>query len=714
MLSSTAKKLNSFKGYLASKDPRPLSPPTSPSVSFQPGGGDPSSPGADPGYATRQSWTQWAGEKLWRNGQAQSNNANVVEKLSLFPGWAARRIHTPSPGEVDIHFDVEIYVAGFASKLNNPESMSRSQKTFLRLAKGFASLPKLRDEAKPDQIPPPSSEMTDVKEMQSLEEHFRKLNNNLDTPPSSYSSTSSTLLGRSSSNSSRSSSSSDSQPIERTALAANAVRELHANLEQRLMPFWSSALSGRTIRVSLYISEEAASIAQALGKEAHDFNDPRLQPVASRKVTTAQDGSFQVKFGVPWDILCQHPDGVCVAFGDMTIEHDFFVLAELLPPPSPSSSSAVPQLTQVHDTLVSGAQIKIPLSHTPIRVLSDIDDTVKIANILAGARVIFYTVFVRNLVEMVIPGMGDWYTEMWRRGVRFHYVSNGPFEVLPMLNEFFPLAKLPPGSIKLRSYAGRSLFSGLLSAPAVRKRQGVIDVLSSFPESQFILVGDSGEQDIELYTAVATERPQQILAIFIRDARSTSNGGKPQPVEDPIGATAHTRWRGYTQRSDSSGSLRSFRQISRGASSEVTSAQPMMTPSPTPAYQNRQRSRSYSKRQNSTDYFSQSDRSSPASINTNDDDTVPWLSNTQNQEEPMTGEIDASAGLGPKPAKVPSAEWKRLELQMRVDRARMNMPQSVKFRLFVDPEECVEAFEVLDWLAKQDIKPDPNATARVN
>ena len=65
-------------------------------------------------------------------------------------------------------------------------------------------------------------------------------------------------------------------------------------------------------------------------------------------------------------------------------------------------------------------------------------------------------------------------------------------------------------------------------------------------------------------------------------------------------------------------------------------------------------------------------------------------------------------GLGPKPAKMSEAEWKRLELQMRIDRARVNMPQSVKFRLFMDPEECVEAFEALDWLNKKENKPDPN------
>ena len=80
----------------------------------------------------------------------------------------------------------------------------------------------------------------------------------------------------------------------------------------------------------------------------------------------------------------------------------------------------------------------------------------------------------------------------------------------------------------------------------------------------------------------------------------------------------------------------------------------------------------------------------------------------------MTGEIDTSVELGPKPAKMSDAEWKRLELQMRVDRARVNMPQSVRFRLFMNPEECVEAFEVLDWSKKEGNKLDPNATTRAD
>ena len=41
---------------------------------------------------------------------------------------------------------------------------------------------------------------------------------------------------------------------------------------------------------------------------------------------------------------------------------------------------------------------------------------------LCGARAAFYNVFVKDLAENVIPGMGNWYMDMWKRGVRFHYV----------------------------------------------------------------------------------------------------------------------------------------------------------------------------------------------------------------------------------------------------------------------------------------------------
>jgi phosphatidate phosphatase APP1 len=73
-------------------------------------------------------------------------------------------------------------------------------------------------------------------------------------------------------------------------------------------------------------------------------------------------------------------------------------------------------------TPIAKASERVPLTYSPIRVISDIDDTVKLSGVHCGARAVFHNVFVKDLEENLIPGMGEWYSEMWRRGVRFHYV----------------------------------------------------------------------------------------------------------------------------------------------------------------------------------------------------------------------------------------------------------------------------------------------------
>ena len=53
-----------------------------------------------------------------------------------------------------------------------------------------------------------------------------------------------------------------------------------------------------------------------------------------------------------------------------------------------------------------------------------------------------------------------------------------------------------------------------------RKRQSALRLLDAFPEAKFLLFGDSGEQDLELYLSVTQSRPDQVIGIFIRDITS--------------------------------------------------------------------------------------------------------------------------------------------------------------------------------------------------
>lgn len=202
--------------------------------------------------------------------------------------------------------------------------------------------------------------------------------------------------------------------------AAHLMQKWNANLQARLHPFWCSALAARTVRLSLYATDPP------LQDKVTDDDEPR-PPLATQDVVTGPDGSFQVVFRVPWKHLCTHPQGVAIAFSDRQQEHDLMITADLLSPPQPrgsyQQSYQQPPLAAPYDLESTVTTLtSVPLTYTTVRVISDIDDTVKLADVLNGARVVFQNVFVKDLDESIIPGMADWYVRMWTRGVRFHYV----------------------------------------------------------------------------------------------------------------------------------------------------------------------------------------------------------------------------------------------------------------------------------------------------
>ncbi|KAF8649278.1 hypothetical protein AX16_005906 [Volvariella volvacea WC 439] len=582
----------SLRGYVSQRAGQQLSRRQPPSGSPTPRSRSPA-----PGNESQQSWSQWASQKIKRF-QGDSTPATVIESVNVFPGWATRRprpldrrADQRSVGE----FDVEIYVSGYASSRRPPEFASRSQRTFIRLAKGFASLPKLAADVTSQsglsrsteellaqkKLPPPPSEIPDDYDVDLLDRQFwegkQSIADNTDSPSASASS--SVLDLRATDDTAageypelqKFASPQSQRPGNNGALELMAadLRRLHMNLESRLQPFWSSSLASRTVRISLY----ASSMHRKQHAENHNAGS-EFEPLAVEEVSTATDGSFQVKFDIKWEQMCVHAQGLHIAFGDPSYEHDLFAVAEILPPPSPNSSTSSlsvdlegnpvnakyqtvrsrdpnsPQISQQprarshltpYSPYVSTPPsvahpqtfIQIPLTYSPLRVISDVDDTIKRANVLAGARAAFRTVFVNDLHDITIPGMGDWYTGMWNKGVRFHYVSNGPFELLPVLNEFLQVSNLPPGSIRLKSYSGRSLIQGIMSDAASRKRAGVQHILDAFPDSRFLLIGDSGEQDLELYAELAAQYSSQVIAILIRDVEDNMD-----PILDPTGGQA--------------------------------------------------------------------------------------------------------------------------------------------------------------------------------
>jgi hypothetical protein len=150
-----------------------------------------------------------------------------------------------------------------------------------------------------------------------------------------------------------------------------------------------------------------------------------------------------------------------------------------------------------------------------LSVISDIDDTVKISNVTDKASLLEHT-FLLDFIAA--PGMADKYREWSASDISFHFVSSSPWQLYSPLTEFlddsgFPWATLNLKSVRFRDETLFDLFKkGTETKPATIKK-----ILQAYPDREFVLVGDSGEQDPEVYAALIHEFPEQIKKVHIRN-----------------------------------------------------------------------------------------------------------------------------------------------------------------------------------------------------
>ncbi len=155
------------------------------------------------------------------------------------------------------------------------------------------------------------------------------------------------------------------------------------------------------------------------------------------------------------------------------------------------------------------------LEDTGISVISDIDDTIKASNV-QDKRALMENTFVNEF--RAIPGMAGAYREWAGHGAAFHYVSASPWQLYPALSEFMRTAGYPEGSFYLRKFSFQlARLWDFLRGPGDYKPDTIRKIFTRYPTRRFVLVGDSAEQDPEVYGSIAREFPGQVSHVFIRD-----------------------------------------------------------------------------------------------------------------------------------------------------------------------------------------------------
>jgi phosphatidate phosphatase APP1 len=161
------------------------------------------------------------------------------------------------------------------------------------------------------------------------------------------------------------------------------------------------------------------------------------------------------------------------------------------------------------------------LPATGTSVISDIDDTLKETEV-ASKRSLLVNTFLHEF--RTIPGMAGLFRGWAEQGAAVHYVSSSPWQLYEHLADHLRTEGFPEGSFHLRAFRLRDhLIRRILMLRRSGKATVIRGILKTFPQRKFILVGDSGEHDPEIYGAMARKFPKQVAGIYIRQLPGPKN-----------------------------------------------------------------------------------------------------------------------------------------------------------------------------------------------
>ncbi len=156
-------------------------------------------------------------------------------------------------------------------------------------------------------------------------------------------------------------------------------------------------------------------------------------------------------------------------------------------------------------------------------VVSDVDDTVMVTALPRPLLAAWNTFVLDEHARMAVPGMAVLYERLVnsRPGTPVFYLSTGAWNVAPTLTRFLSRHLYPAGPLLLTNWgptADRWFRSG-----REHKKATLVRLAQEFPDVRWLLVGDDGQHDEEIYAEFASAHPDHVAAVAIRHLSPTQS-----------------------------------------------------------------------------------------------------------------------------------------------------------------------------------------------
>ena len=224
-------------------------------------------------------------------------------------------------------------------------------------------------------------------------------------------------------------------------------------------------------------------------------------------------------------------------FQTVTDKEGYFTLeAAWNGPPSPIQNRWLPASVQLiavpegplPEALEYPAEVFLPSKNANCGIITDVDDTVLQTHVTSRLKLktLYVTLFKDSHQRLPLEGIPELLQALekgddQKRENPVFYVSNSPWNLYDLLQEFMAINRFPKGPILLRDY-GLHMLRKKKNDPG-HKIKTIRKLLDMYPALPFILMGDSTQHDTDYFLQIAREFDSRIAAIYIRKAKDTRN-----------------------------------------------------------------------------------------------------------------------------------------------------------------------------------------------
>lgn len=196
----------------------------------------------------------------------------------------------------------------------------------------------------------------------------------------------------------------------------------------------------------------------------------------------------------------------------------------------------------------ASSKVLVPPPTAEFGIISDLDDTVFETIATNVLKMLARTLLSNAHSKLPFVGVADFYRRLQRGRTGqpdnpFFYVSSSPWNLYDVLDEFLGIHNMPPGPLLLRdlgiSRPKTTPPPGATGSGAIHfahKMHEINDLLTTYPQLSFVLLGDSGQEDARIYREVVRRHPGRIRAIYIRDVQVPARALLVGPITEELKA----------------------------------------------------------------------------------------------------------------------------------------------------------------------------------